>query len=1042
MSSKSLVTFFESRNQRLYLEYAFRRSQQGNSSSRKKNPTQTQTHTHTQHTHMAPTNDRVVWNETLCKALRARADQKRQQGSRNYIGFQQAAHKIGTVRKDIYAFKNGRVVNLPKTGLNNTMYELCRRIIAGTEPALPPGYVPTLVEDRNGNTNETNTSNRSTNAFENHPYLTKIKIRGGAFAILMAFHLSQTTTMTKAQIIAAGQRFCDEQMEADFHQGRMHGAWKAVDTLKRHLLIHVNSTVQYREGRGMRAAGEFTYQLTRDGEAFTKSLLDRHAAVRSEVSALLRAWVETAAIGNQKVFRLGTSRRRVLHDACDALNVELKKVGGYLKHESTNEAERTRVLHVTLLPLNSDSTPQLNTESLFREEDSDSSLSYTSWKAAKNGVKPPPLRNLVGSASHLLSGEGSPPKRARHWPPPNVAAAEAAMRRLAEQQIPRAKSTTNSAPVPRSLLERSTEDTKLPARTAADVVEIVDSEGEEDMATFIVPSQLLKRPPPMASVQSSKADAVVDLTESQDQADAFGPVEGTNGSLEEKSVLVIYIDNRERNRNTTPRYLRTELERLVSRGCVATMPNAFLSKVTVVEKSLEAGDFAFSLDGNNLISPLVERKTIADLVQRSYRKDHWFQLQRMRDSVSSKDGVCFFLLEGDFRSAVRYPTGAAQQLEDYGTDCHTIDNEESLIRFLGRAVLSTKKVRFIQTKELQGSLRAIAAIGLVVASRPCTPHHLSIASSSSDRKELANFLKSAGMPWQIASCVADGIGSKKELERLYGSIEDEICRSHVLAPLVSPCTEKGGLKGSAVGWSRAIYKACYSVLSDVALAKDRFESLSSLVDDHATLLECLHTFLSSEEALDRVYESPQEIRNMMDRVVTTRSSVVLQEWIPKDDRTDSVFSFETHRSSEAIPSVTMQTHAGPYRSNKLAIFVLEGSELVGRLRLSITSNQDVSAGAREVSASIRSDCCSSQEFDQAADSCILIIRGLGPATDQWAKIVGYRSEYRFGVEMVLADLSISLDTVVLQALRLREDLEIMLQELSLSCFNYQLLTRT
>jgi len=72
---------------------------------------------------MAP-NGAKIWNEDLVKARRKRAEQKRQHGSRHYIGYEQAADKIGAVRKDIYTFSNGRIVNLPNKGLTNTIYEL------------------------------------------------------------------------------------------------------------------------------------------------------------------------------------------------------------------------------------------------------------------------------------------------------------------------------------------------------------------------------------------------------------------------------------------------------------------------------------------------------------------------------------------------------------------------------------------------------------------------------------------------------------------------------------------------------------------------------------------------------------------------------------------------------------------------------------------------------------------------------------------------------------------------------------------------------
>jgi len=118
----------------------------------------------------------------------------------------------------------------------------------------PKGYVET-----DGTATAHGASNR--NAFENHPYLKIIKVRGGAFAILMAF---------------------DDQMRENFHAGRTYGAWKGNETLKKHGLIRVNSTEEYREGRGFRAQGKFTYDLREDGKLFTEALLDRHPAGRQE----------------------------------------------------------------------------------------------------------------------------------------------------------------------------------------------------------------------------------------------------------------------------------------------------------------------------------------------------------------------------------------------------------------------------------------------------------------------------------------------------------------------------------------------------------------------------------------------------------------------------------------------------------------------------------------------------------------------------------------------------------------------------------------
>jgi len=113
--------------------------------------------------------------------------------------------------------------------------------------------------------------------------------------------------------------------------------------------------------------------------------------------------------------------------------------------------------------------------------------------------------------------------------------------------------------------------------------------------------------------------------------------------------------------------------------------------------------------------------------------------------------------------------------------------------------------------------------------------------------------------------------------------------------------------------------------------------------------------------------------------------------------------------------------------------------LIARLQTFVGTDEQVIAGARACAASIRSDCCSSCRFDRDRDSCVLLVRGLNCAVDRWARTVGYRSQYRTAIDVVLADLSITHDTVVLQAVRVKEDLEIILQQLALSCYNFQLL---
>ena len=131
----------------------------------------------------------------------------------------------------------------------------------------------------------------------------------------------------------------------------------------------------------------------------------------------------------------------------------------------------------------------------------------------------------------------------------------------------------------------------------------------------------------------------------------------------------------------------------------------WLPKASVEERRLASGDFSFcvlppaasaSNNNNSREMPLpisVERKRIGDLVQRSHQKDHWYQLQRMQDEAARHDdggGVCVLLLEGDGRKTVKYTPYGAQEVEATSPFDHTIDDEDSLYRFMGRAILNGK----------------------------------------------------------------------------------------------------------------------------------------------------------------------------------------------------------------------------------------------------------------------------------------------------------------------------------------------------------------
>jgi hypothetical protein len=73
------------------------------------------------------------------------------------------------------------------------------------------------------------------------------------------------------------------------------------------------------------------------------------------------------------------------------------------------------------------------------------------------------------------------------------------------------------------------------------------------------------------------------------------------------------------------------------------------------------------------------------------------------------------------------------------------------------------------------------------------------------------------------------------------------------------------------------------------------------------------------------------------------------------------------------------------------------------------------------------------------DRRVLLLCGLNPAIDAAARKAGYRTETRVVVDLVLAELMLSQNLCVIQAVRLKGDTELILQFLSLACFHYHLL---
>jgi methyltransferase OMS1, mitochondrial len=228
--------------------------------------------------------DAKVWNSDLVDALQAREHHlARRQGKRSALTWNAGWRAVGSVRGDIYVFNTGRIVNLP-ANLSKTVALCVRKILEGKEPVFPPGHIPhqpsSTVEGGEGG---------GGNPYHNDPYANSIKKRGGAFAILMAFRLSQTSVMSKAQIIQAGQPHCDEATEENYYAGRPRGAWAGIKTLVNHGFVTRNNQVGWSEqARGLRSLGPSSFALTDSGRLFTDAVLEKNPDISGHVQEARR----------------------------------------------------------------------------------------------------------------------------------------------------------------------------------------------------------------------------------------------------------------------------------------------------------------------------------------------------------------------------------------------------------------------------------------------------------------------------------------------------------------------------------------------------------------------------------------------------------------------------------------------------------------------------------------------------------------------------------------------------------------------------------
>ena len=250
---------------------------------------------------------------------------------------------------------------------------------------------------------------------------------------------------------------------------------------------------------------------------------------------------------------------------------------------------------------------------------------------------------------------------------------------------------------------------------------------------------------------------------------------------------------------------------------------------------------------------------------------------------------------------------------------------------------------------------------------------------TADRTHVRDRLGRAGIPFRLAARVADEVPSASQLDALYDSCVLENRPRLLLAVIHDVCGAVENVSGTSLGWSRAIHAAWFS--KDPTAARDRFEQMQGLVEDHALLLEKLHQGLSVEEAVDTVLSVPQLLKDTKTRAVRISLQAQFTKLFPKVDSGKSFYQLNVlePNKSDTLPFITMQTTDGQYMSPELRVFLVDGKDIVERVKCMLQTDTDCIRATKRVATEIDS------QMEQEGRHNVLIIRGFYSALDQAAK---------------------------------------------------------
>jgi hypothetical protein len=266
-------------------------------------------------------------------------------------------------------------------------------------------------------------------------------------------------------------------------------------------------------------------------------------------------------------------------------------------------------------------------------------------------------------------------------------------------------------------------------------------------------------------------------------------------------------------------------------------------------------------------------------------------------------------------------------------------------------------------------MRAIGSLGLMMLqctnSVPDVNGGNMLADWKMERTCLLNLLDQNGIPFAVASQVADEIGSIEKLKDLYKSIPDDTCRSNVLEPIFRNLHHEQVLHNSPIEWSAKILRAF-----EPKVASTKMES-------HQDNIRTVQV------------QVPHKFQSIFDK-----NTVLV----------DSFYNVNVSETHTKIPTISIQTTSGLYKSNHLNVSILEGKDILCYAKASLISQKDCAKAAVMAGQKVRDDLPTVSQVtnnnNTNVDTCglshpmILIVRGMSTSVDQEARMNGFRPELR------------------------------------------------